>query len=178
MKTPAPRLGIIPGGAGLLIPKIQWVGCSMRGRGGALLAVGVSEIHAYPLRPKRFEEPLFPTVSSKQAIIEHLLKAPWLSRASELEERTGQSAHALEEPIELRESQGRVQIIRLRKGRRCSRRREQVVKVLDRWRQVDSWWDEGRYVDRRVFRVLLSGGAVVDVAQDRSSEWFLVGVVD
>jgi hypothetical protein len=34
-------------------------------------------------------------------------------------------------------------------------------------------------VDRLVFRVLLAGGAVVDLALDRASrEWLLVGVVD
>jgi hypothetical protein len=34
-------------------------------------------------------------------------------------------------------------------------------------------------VDRLVFRVLLSGGAVVDLALERASgEWLLVGMVD
>jgi hypothetical protein len=33
-------------------------------------------------------------------------------------------------------------------------------------------------VDRVIFRVLLSGGAVVDLARKRSGGWFLVGIVD
>jgi hypothetical protein len=143
-------------------------------------AAGVSEIHAYPLRPKGFEEPLFPTASSKRAVIEHLLEAPWLSRASELEGRTGQAAHAIEEPVEVRNFSERVEIVLLGGGRRrgCAFRKWWVVRVLDRWRQVGRWWDEDHYVDRMVFRVLLLGGAVVDVARARSGQWFLVGMVD
>ncbi len=53
-----------------------------------------------------------------------------------------------------------------------------VVRILDRWREVRDWWDEERYTDRFVFRVLLSGGSVVDLARERSGEWLLVGVVD
>lgn len=146
-----------------------------------MLGVRVSEIHGYPLRPKDFEEPFFPTVASKRAIAEHLLKAPWLSRGSELEEQTGQAAHAFEEPIELRDASGCVEIVRFRGGkRRChsSWSRRRMVKVLDRWRQVGGWWDEYRYVDRVVFRVLLSDATVIDVARKRSGGWFLVGVVD
>lgn len=144
------------------------------------VAVEVSEIHAYPLRPRGFEEPLFPTGASKRAVAEHLLKAPWLSRASELEGRTGQVAHTFEEPVGLRESRGWVEIVRLGGGeRRCrSSRKRRVVKVLDRWREVGGWWDEDRHVDRIVFRVLVSGGAVVDIARERPGGWFLVGMVD
>jgi hypothetical protein len=145
-----------------------------------LLAVEVSEIHAYPLRPEDFKEPLFPTADSKRAIMEHLLAAPWVSRASELEGRTGGTAHALEETVELKKAYGRVEVARLVQGRRChsSWKRQRVDKVLDRWRWVAGWWDDGRRVDRVVFRVLLSGGAVVDLARERSGGWLLVGVVD
>ncbi len=55
--------------------------------------VSVSEIHAYPSRPEGFEEPLFPTAESNRKIAEHLLEAPWLFRASELERKTGGAAH-------------------------------------------------------------------------------------
>ena len=151
-------------------------------RGGALLGIKVSEIHVYPSRPQGFEEPLFPTAESNREIAEHLLEAPWLSRASELEGRTdGGAAYALKEPVELRNSFGRVEIVRLTEGRgRCRFfwRRRRVEKVLERWRRVDGWWDADRRVDRVVFRVLLSGGAVVDLARDRSDGWLLVGVVD
>jgi hypothetical protein len=146
-----------------------------------LLSVSVFEIHAYPSRPKSFEEPLFPTADSKRAIMKHLLKAPWLSRASELEGRTGGTAHALEEPIELKNPSGWVEVVRLVRDTRCRRsswRRRRVVGVLDRWRLVDGWWDENRAMDRIIFRVLLLGGAVVDLARERSGGWLLVGVVD
>lgn len=140
-------------------------------------AVEVSEIHAYPLRPRGFEEPLFPTAESKGVIAEHLLKAPWLTRASELEGRTGEAAHAFEETVELRKSCGRVDLIRPQAQGWCFRRRR-VIEVLARWREVRGWWDENRRVDRLVFRVLLSGGSVVEVARERSGQWLLVGVVD
>ncbi len=145
-----------------------------------MLAVDVSEIHAYPLRPEGFEEPLFPTAASKQAIAEHLLEAPWLSRASELRGRTGEAARTLQEPVGLENFSGRVEVVRPRGGRRCrpSWRRRRVEKVLDRWKRVGDWWDADHSVDRVVFRVLLSGGAVVDLARERSGGWFLVGVVD
>ena len=145
-----------------------------------MLGITVSEIHAYPLRPKGFEEPLFPTAASKRAIAEHLLGAPWLSRASELRGRTGGAARALEEPIGLGNSSGRGEVVRSREGRGCrpSWRRRRVEKILDRWRWVGDWWDADHSVDRVFFRVLLSGGVVVDLARERSGEWFLVGVVD
>jgi hypothetical protein len=147
-----------------------------------LLGAEVSEIHRYPLRPSGFEEPLFPTASSKQSVIEHLLEAPWLSRASRLEGQGGGAVHALEEPVGLRKSQeGWVEIVRLGRDRkRChsSWSRRRVNKIIDRWRQVGEWWDEDHRVDRMVFRIILSDGAVVDLARERSSGWFLVGVID
>ena len=51
------------------------------------------------------------------------------------------------------------------------------MEVLDRWREVRAWWDEDAAVDRTVVRVLLSDGAVVDLAREGSG-WFLVGVAD
>ncbi len=140
--------------------------------------VSVSGIHAYPLRPPGFEEPLFPTPSSKKVIVEHLLEAGWLRRASTVEGRSGEAARALAEPIELRDSCGRVDLIRLRGGGRCSWRRRRVAEVLDSWREIGDWWDEDRRKDRLVFRVLLCGGAVVDLARERSGGWLLVGILD
>jgi hypothetical protein len=148
---------------------------------GLLPGMDVAEIHAYPLRPEGFEEPLFPTAESNREIAEHLLEAPWLYRASELEGRTGGAAHALEEPVEVRNPPGGVEIVRLGEAkRRCrsSWRRRRVVRVLDRWRRIGGWWDPDYHLDGMVFRVLLSGGAIVDLARERSGDWLLVGVVD
>lgn len=139
----------------------------------------VSEVHAYPSRPPGFEEPLFPTAASRRAVAEHLLEAPWLSRASELEGRCGEVARSSREPVELKCSRGGV-LVRRREG--CGRRRggQRVVEVLDRWREVGRWWEEESRVDRSVVRVLLCGGAVVDLALERGDVggWFLVGVAD
>jgi hypothetical protein len=143
-----------------------------------LQKVSVSGIHAYPLRPAGFEEPLFPTLSSKKIIAEHLLEAPWLRRASGVEGRSGEAVRVLAEPVELRNYCGRVELIRLGGGGRCSWRRRRVAEVLDRWREIGEWWDEDRRKDRLVFRVLLCGGAVVDLARERSGGWFLVGILD
>ncbi len=141
----------------------------------------VTEIHRYPLRPEGYLEPLFPTNISRRAVAEHLLEAPWLHRASDLEERStypGEVAHVREEPVEVEAKGGWVRIIRSGRSRRCSWRRRKVVEILDRWRLVGDWWDEEKHTDRLLFRVLLSGNEVVDLARARSGEWFLVGVVD
>lgn len=139
----------------------------------------VSEIHRYPSRPPGFEEPLFPTAESRRAVAEHLANAPWLSRGSELRRGSGQAAHSREEPAHvLRRADGRAYLVR-RSGKGPRTRKRRVVRVLERWREVRSWWEPKQRVDRLVFRVLLSGGSVVDLALERASgEWLLVGVAD
>jgi hypothetical protein len=52
------------------------------------------------------------------------------------------------------------------------------VEVLDRWREVGGWWAEERGTNRFIFRVLLSGDVVADLARERSGDWILVGMVD
>jgi hypothetical protein len=122
-------------------------------------------------------EALFPTRESRLAVLDHLLRAPWLSRASEMEERGGQAAHARREPVELENRHGRVRIVWASGRRRC-RKRCNVVEVLDRWREVRAWWDETRAKNRSLVRVILSDGSVVDLARENGGEWFLVGVTD
>lgn len=144
-----------------------------------MLGVSVSDIHGYPLKPEGFEEPLFATAASKRSVMDHLLGSPWLRQASELRRGTGEAAHATRERIELRKLNGQLEIVRphaLR--RRCFWKRRRVLKVLDSWREVKGWWDEDSTTDRTLFRVLHSGGAVIDIAKERSRGWFLVGVVD
>jgi len=143
-----------------------------------VLGVTVSEIHRYPLRPEGFEEPLFPTAASKRAVAEHLLRAPWLGRASGSRETSGESAHALDEPVELRRSNGRTELVRPEGGGRLRWRRKRILRALGQWREVRCWWDRDGCVDRTVFRVLLSGGVVVELALERSGGWFLTGVAD
>ena len=141
------------------------------------MEASVSEIHRYPLRPEGFEEPLFPTRESRRRVLDHLLLAPWLSLASEMEERGGQAAHARWEPVELENRHGRVRIVWASGRRRC-RKRRYVVEVLGRWREVRAWWDERRAKNRSLARLLLSDGSVVDLARENDGEWFLVGVTD
>jgi hypothetical protein len=119
---------------------------------------------------------LFAGAPSKQAVAEHLLRAPWLSRASEMEGRGGQAVHVRREPVDLENHCGGVRASWTSGKQRC-RKKRRVVEVLDRWREVRAWWDEDAAVDRTLVRVLLSDGAVVDLARE-GSEWFLVGVVD
>jgi hypothetical protein len=137
----------------------------------------VSEIHRYPLRPPGFTEPLFPTPCSRRAVMEHLLEAPWLSRASELPCGIGESAHAVREPVRLLGAGSRVELVQPARCRRGPTRRR-VVRVLEWWREVRAWWDEESRTDRLVFRVLLAGGAVAELALERPGRWFLVGVAD
>jgi hypothetical protein len=141
------------------------------------MEASVSEIHCYPLRPEGFEEPLFPTRESRRVVGDHLLRAPWLSRASEMEGRGGQAAHARREPVEVECSFAGGCARVSRTSGRC-RKKRRVVEVLGRWREVRAWWDEERAKDRKLVRVLLSDGAVVDLARENGREWFLVGVPD
>ena len=138
----------------------------------------VSEIHRYPLRPEGAEEPLFSTREFRREIADHLLRAPWLSRASELEggPAGGQTAHVRREPVEIEKRRGCAWVVWTYDRRRCRKERS-VVEVLGRWREVAAWWDKERATDRVVVRVLLSDGAVVDLARERGG-WFLVGVAD
>jgi hypothetical protein len=144
-----------------------------------LLTTTVSEIHRYPSRPPGFEEPLFPTAESRRAVAEHLARAPWLCRGSELRRGSGQAARCREEPAHvLRRADGRAYLVRRCPNGRRTRKRL-VVRVLERWREVGPWWDAERRVDRLVFRVLLAGGAVVDLAlEGTTGEWLVAGVVD
>jgi hypothetical protein len=142
-----------------------------------LLESSVAEIHGYPRRPRGFEEPLFPTRESKREIMAHLLEAPWLRRASELPRGVGECAHAIREPVRLRGARGRVELVRSARCRRGPVRRR-IVRVLERWREVRAWWDEEASIDRLVFRVLLAGGGVAELALERPGGWFLVGVAD
>src|SRR5215211_5273418 len=141
------------------------------------MEASVSEIHRYPLRPDGFEEPLFPTLESRRAVLDHLLRASWLSLASQMEGKGGQTVHAGKEPVEVENDRGRVRIVWTSGRRRC-RKQRWVVEVMGRWREVRAWWDEERATDRSIFRVLLSDGAVVDLAQESGGEWSLVGVTD
>lgn len=140
------------------------------------MEASVSQIHRYPLWPEGFEEPLFLTPESRRAVAEHLLQAPWLSRASEMEGKGGQAVHVRRESVEIENHCGRVWVLWASGRRRCHKKRR-VVEVLDRWREVTTWWDEARATDRTVVRVLLSDGAVVDLAREGSG-WFLAGVTD
>jgi hypothetical protein len=141
----------------------------------------VSEIHRYPLRPAGFEEPLFPTATSRRAIAEHLAHSSWLFRAPELAAdpglASGEAVHRRREIVHLfRRDDGWAYLVR-RCGRRTTKRR--IVRMLESWREVGRWWEGEDSVDRLVYRVLLEGGAVVDLALEKSSsEWLLVGVVD
>jgi hypothetical protein len=141
------------------------------------MEASVSEIHRYPLRPDGFEEPLFPTREARLEVLDHLLQSSWLSRASEAESRGGQTAHAWREPVDVENRHGRVRISWSSDRRRC-RRERRIVEILGRWREVRAWWDEEQATDRRLFRVLLSDGSVVDLAWENGKEWFLVGTLD
>lgn len=141
----------------------------------------VSEIHQYPLRPPGYEESLFPTAGSKRAVAEHLLGAPWLHRAAELGTRrgSGQAARATDEPVYvLVRDRGSFVVRSERPIRGSSWRKRRIVEIVDLWREVRSWWRSDDAVDRLLVRVVLSGGAVVDLARNRRDEWSLIGVAD
>lgn len=116
-------------------------------------------------------------------MISHLAASSWLSKASEVPAGGHRESARLE-----RRGDGRTYLVRLAgQGCRTARDRRQaarrVAEVLERWREVRGWWEEGGE-DRVVYRLLLSDGAVVDLALDRgeaeerAGSWSLVRVLD
>lgn len=150
----------------------------------------VTEIHDYPHRPAGFAEPLFWGLENKREAMEHFLAATWVHRASELatSRGSGEAAHARRESVRIGCREDGTRFLERRCGRSGSsgRRRghrsiRSVREVLDCWREVRGWWASGGE-DLVVYRLMLSDGAILDVAKDprdRSGEdWELVGVVD
>ena len=157
--------------------------------------VGVAEIKRHPLRPEGFEEPLFLGRAAKKEIAEHLKESSaWLKRAGEARDvgsPAGKPCHVLKRPdgsayLVSVEPEG-AGCPRRRRGTRARKRR--VGGVIERWREVGGWWGPDGGTHRLCFRVLLSaadagspGGAVVDLAFDRSGEragsWSLLRVLD
>ena len=151
------------------------------------MGTSVADIHGRPLRPSGFEEPLFLGPGDKKAIAEHLRESSgWLRRADDVpaggSRRAGEVCHVLSRP------DGNAYLVRAGRdsgGRGCRSRRtkkRRVARVVERWREVRSWWEPGRGTDWLCFRVLLSDGAVVDLALERLGEragsWSLVRVLD
>ena len=148
----------------------------------------VGEIHAHPLRPVGFQEPLFLGRAEKKRIAEHLRESSsWLRRAGEARADRPQAArepcHVLARP------DGSAYLVRAGRppaggsgGSRRTRKRR-VARVVERWREVRDWWAPGERTDRLCFRVMLDGGeagggAVVDLALDRCGSWSLVRIHD
>ena len=148
---------------------------------------GVSEIHRQPSRPPGFEEPLFLGRSAKKEIAEHLRESSgWLQRADDVP--AGGLRRAEEVCYVFSRPDGNAYLVRAGRdsgARGCRSRRtkkRRVARVVERWWEVRSWWEPGREIDRLCFRVVLSDGAEVDLALDRSGEragsWSLVCVID
>lgn len=139
-----------------------------------------TEIRRYPLRPEGFVEPLFQTRSSKVEIMEHFLRSDWLWRASDVAADKdcpeGRSERPLRASVRLQNRPRGVEVHRISRGphrKRFSWERARIVEVIERSREVARWWDESTCVDRYVFKVLLSGGSVVDLVLEGSGEWFV-----
>jgi hypothetical protein len=95
----------------------------------------VSEIHAYPVNPPCHQEVLFDLPESKREVADHLLKASWLCRASEMKVRrggSGDSAHVLREVVEVRRKGEGVEVLRQDDWRRHAWKKRVVEEVLDR----------------------------------------------
>jgi hypothetical protein len=97
----------------------------------------VSEIHAYPLRPEGYAEPLFHDSKSRKEILEHFARSGWLSRASEM-----RSASEPARSYSAASSTGRAEV--------------EASQVIASWREVDRWWEPGGGVDV-VWRLVESG---------------------
>lgn len=92
------------------------------------MEASISEIHAYPLRPEGYAEPLFHDRKSKKQILEHFARSGWLSRASEFKEAPSKAGPA-------------------RNPSSAAITGTAVSEVLASWREVDRWWEPGGGVD-------------------------------
>lgn len=151
----------------------------------AVSTASVSEIHRYPLKPSGVEEPLWMTPEWRRTVLDHLCESSWLCRASEISVRDGttDTPHRLSEEVYILRRSSGISVVRCGRSPRASSasrsfwRRKLILEVVDLWREVRAWWC-GEAVDRLVVRVLLTGGAVVDLARYEEDEWRLVGIVD
>lgn len=84
------------------------------------MEASVGEIHAYPLRPEGFAEPLFRSQESRKRILEHFAESGWLFRASEAPQPT--------------------QVLTDDTGKKTDR-------IIASWREVDRWWQHDGGVD-------------------------------
>ena len=109
--------------------------CSTYRERSALRAT-VSEIHAYPLRPEGFEEPLFHTRQSRRKILEHLAASEWLDRASEAPRPSARPSKKMQGDTSRQER-----------------------RILASWREVDRWWRPDGGVDRVCYLLRRAGGA-------------------
>lgn len=117
---------------GVLTPRVAatvGVGRSSSAR-RVILETSVSEIHAYPLRPKGYAEPLFHSQQSRKRILEHFAESDWLFRASEL-----------------RASEARRPEARWPVRTRTDDTAKETGRVIASWREVDRWWEPGGGVD-------------------------------
>lgn len=150
------------------------------------MEASVGEIHRHPLRPPEFAEPLFLGREDKKEIAEHLARSSsWLANAGDAASddvgamNTEQIARPYYPCHVYRGAGGEAWFVRpgcSRRKKRTEKRR--VARVIERWRDVHSWWEPEGGVDRLFFRVLLSGGVVADLALDRRYGWCLERVLD
>ncbi len=137
------------------------------------MEASVTEIHCHPLRPSGFAEPLFLGPEDRKEIAEHLARSGWLERASAATIPEVRPCHVY------RDSGGEAWIVKPECRRQRGRtKKSRVKRVIGRWREVRDWWRPEGGTDRLLFRVMLSGESVVDVALERGYGWSLVRVLD
>ncbi|CAN5789400.1 hypothetical protein BH20ACT11_BH20ACT11_13870 [soil metagenome] len=112
----------------------------------------VSEIHAYPLRPEGYAEPLFHDSKSRKEILEHFARSGWLSRASEAPEIP--KVTEVTEVTEVCSAPGsaRASLVASSRGRA----EMEESRILASWREVDRWWEPDGGVDV-IWRLVESG---------------------
>ncbi|MDO8964069.1 MAG: DUF6504 family protein [Coriobacteriia bacterium] len=111
---------------------------------------------------------LFESAGRRPVVLE-LLSSPWVMRGSDVD---APKRAEVEVPVEWDGRLGRPAVFTW-KGKRYT-----VDQLVQQWAVDALWWDRGRAVSRRCFRVIARGG-VYDLAYDRIRErWLLVGVLD
>jgi hypothetical protein len=140
-------------------------------------------IKRYDSQPEGQPLDLFAT-GVRSPVVTELLRAPWISRASDLitaedgaDGARGAAGKRVERPVTVEwDGEKRCPTWFAIPGRRG---RYEIEALVGFWVEERFWWDPAAHVSRRCFRVIAHTGALYDLAYDRlAEEWLLVGVGD
>jgi hypothetical protein len=133
-------------------------------------------IKQYRSLPDGLPLDLFDSAEGRHPVVLDLLATPWLVRASELRrpEDGGLGRRIGETVVVSWDASRRAPVAFAWRGRVYD-----VLSLVQTWAVEHSWWDTGKRVSRRCWRVVAESGGTYDLAFDRlTGAWVLLGMQD